>query len=143
MIRDIEHFALSVSNMENSLKFYRDLLGMKKVFEIKLSDDKIGRITGMKGAKCKIVHLKLDSCFLELFQYYEPVGKKISHRRRQCDYGFIHLGFNVTEIHKHVEELKKYGVEFLGELVEIAPGRWVVYFRGPDGEVCEFRQQAE
>jgi len=143
MIRSLEHFALSVSSLKRSLSFYRDLLGMKVVFEVEFSNDKIERITGIKGARCKVVHLKLGSSFLELFQYYHPIGRKIPHYHRQCDYGFIHLGFNVTEIHKHIEELKKQGVEFLGELVEIRPGTWVVYFYGPDGEVCEFRQLPE
>ncbi len=144
MIQELSHFALSVSNMERSLSFYRDLFGMKVVFEMEFSDDKIGRITGIKGAKCKVVHLRLDSSpVLELFHYYHPAGKKIAPEHRQCDHGFIHLGFDVTEIHKHIEKMKEQGVEFLGELVEVRPGVLVAYFRGPDGEVCELRQLPE
>ncbi len=62
---------------------------------------------------------------------------------RQCDIGFSHIGFEVNDIHRHIKELKEMGVEMLGETVEFRPGVWVAYFRGPDGEVVEFRQQAE
>ncbi len=51
--------------------------------------------------------------------------------------------FRVTDIHKHIEQLKKRRIELLGKEVEIRPGAWVVYFRGPDGEVCEFREFPE
>ncbi|MCK4417750.1 MAG: VOC family protein [Candidatus Latescibacteria bacterium] len=140
MIHSLEHVALSVSDMERSLTFYRDFLGMKVVLEVDFSDDRIERITGMPGAKCKVVHLELGNGILELFHYYNPIGKKIPPERRQCDNGFIHIGFRVTDIHEHIQQLKKRGIELLGEPTEIRPGAWVVYFRGPDGEVCEFRQ---
>jgi catechol 2,3-dioxygenase-like lactoylglutathione lyase family enzyme len=110
------------------------------VFEVDFSDDRIERITGIAGARCKVVHLKLGGSILELFQYYSPVGGRIPRDRLQCDNGFTHIGFGVTDIRKHVRELEERGVELLGELVEVRPGAWVVYFRGPDGEVCEFRQ---
>jgi len=42
MIRNLGHIALSVSNMERSLEFYRDFLGMKVVMELDVSDERIG-----------------------------------------------------------------------------------------------------
>ena len=143
MVCGLEHFALSVSDLERSLTFYRDFIGMKVVLEVDFSDDRIGRIIGVPGAKCRVVHLKLGDAVLELFQYYHPLGKKIASEHRQCDNGFIHIGFKVTDIHKHIGQLKKRDIELLGESVEIRPGTWVVYFRGPDDEVCEFRQEKE
>lgn len=140
MIRKLEHIALGVSDINRSLKFYRDLLGMKVVFETDLSDDKIGRINGIIGSKCKITHLQIGETILELIHYYALPIDKFSINSSQCNRGFIHIGFNVTDIHTHVKELKEKGIEFLGELVELRPGTWCAYFRGPDGEVCELRQ---
>ena len=140
MIHCLEHFALSVSDMERSLAFYRDFVGMKVVLEVDFSDDRIERITGIPEAKCRVVHLELGGAILELFQYYNPPGRRIPSEQRQCDNGFTHIGFRVTDIHAHIEQLKERGMKFLGEPVEIRPEVWVVYFRGPDGEVCEFRQ---
>ena len=141
MIKSLGHVALSVSDMDRSLAFYRDLLGMKVLMELDVSDERIGNVIGVPGAKCRIVHLTLGDAMLELFQYSEPVGRNAARSLRQYDHGLSHIGFEVNDFHRHVEELKERNVEFLGEPVEFRPGVWVVYFRGPDGEVCEFRQQ--
>ena len=47
----------------------------------------------------------------------------------------------VKGLHNHITELKKHNIKFLGEPLEFRPGVWTAYFRGPDGEACEFRQQ--
>lgn len=143
MIHTLEHVGLSVSDMNRSLKFYRDLLGMKLVMDIDASDDRIGRVVGMPGAKCRIVHLKLGDAVLELFEYSEPAGHNLANTIRQCDHALTHIGFEVDDFHRHVEELKTKNVQFLGEPVEFRPNVWILYFRGPDGEVCEFRQQSK
>lgn len=140
MINGLEHVGLSVSNMERSLAFYRDFIGMKVILEVDFSDERMERIIGIRGAKCKIVHLKLGDTILELFQYYNPVGEPVSPKQRQCDNGLTHIGFSVTDINVHVRQLKERGAKLLGELTEVRPGAWVLYFYGPDGEVCEFRQ---
>lgn len=143
MILGLGHVALGVADMERSLEFYRDFLGMEVVMELNVDDDRIGKVTGIPGARCKIVHLKKSGVVLELFHYYEPRGKNKARTLKQTDHGFIHIGFEVSDFHGHVEELRKRNVEFLGEPVEFRPNVWVVYFRGPDGEVCELRQLPE
>ena len=141
MITNLEHTALSVANMEQSLRFYRDLLGFKVIRTIELrSDAKLGIIAGLPGARARIVHLKFGDAMFELFEYVEPRGKPIPTNRCQADHGLIHLGFKSDDACADYKRLKARGVEFLSEPVEFRPGVWVVYFRGPDGEVCELRQ---
>ena len=138
MFQRIEHTALSVSDMERSVAFYRDLIGMQVAFEVDFSDSLLGAVNGLTGCKAKVVHLKLGETVLELFQYRQPQGLPLE--RRQCDVGYIHVGFRVTDIHRHYAEMKAQGVRFLSEPVEVRPGTSIVYFQGPDGEVCEMRQ---
>ena len=140
MIKSLGHVALGVADMERSLEFYRDFLGMEVIMELDVDDGRIGKVIGLPGAKCKIVHLKKGETVLELFHYYDPTGENKALSMSQCDHGFIHIGFEVNDFHAHVEELRKRDVEFLGEPMEFRPGVWILYFRGPDGEVCEFRQ---
>jgi catechol 2,3-dioxygenase-like lactoylglutathione lyase family enzyme len=140
MIRSLDHVGLGVADMERSLRFYRDQLGMEIVMDLDISDDRIGRVIGIPGAKCRIVHLKLEIAVLELFCYTHPSGINSARTTRQCDQGLIHIGFQVTDFHRHVAELREKGIVFLGEPVEFRPNVWVLYFQGPDGEVCEFRQ---
>jgi len=140
MYKSLGHVALGVSSMERSLQFYRDLIGMKVMLEIDVQDDRIARLVGVPGAKCKIAHLQLGDAMLELFEYTAPPGTNYAQKVNQYDHGLIHLGFEVNDFHNHVAALKQKGFSFLGEPVEFRPNVWVVYFRGPDGEVCELRQ---
>ena len=143
LIKCLSHVAVCVSDIERSLEFYAELLGMKVTMDLDIADDRIGRVIGLPGARCRIVHLKLGETVLELFHYAFPLGENIADHMRQCDHGFTHIGFEVDDFHEQLERLKKAKVNFLGEPVEFRPGVWVVYFQGPDGEVCEFRQQPE
>ncbi|HBR19021.1 MAG: hypothetical protein UV78_C0002G0027 [Parcubacteria group bacterium GW2011_GWA2_43_17] len=141
MIQSLGHVGLGVSNLEQSLKFYRDVIGMEVLMELTITDDRIARVIGIPGAQSRIVHLKLGDGILELFEYSNPRGVNKAKDIRQCDCGLIHIGFEVNEFHKHVARFKEIGLEFLGEPVEFRPDVWVVYLRGPDGEVIELRQR--
>ena len=137
MIFSLGHVGLSVSNMQRSLEFYRDLMGMEVVMELDVSDERMGRVIGLAAAKCRITHLRLGESVLELFEYSEPRGHNVARSLRQCDQGITHMGFECSDFHQHVEKLRQHNVEFLGEPVEFRPNVWVLYFLGPDGEVCE------
>lgn len=141
MITKLEHTALSVADMERSLRFYRDILGFEVVRIIEPRfDAKLGAIAGMPGSKARIVHLKFGEAMLELFEYVKPRGRPIPADHRQADHGLIHLGFKSDDARADFARLKDQGVEFISVPVEFRPGVWVVYFRGPDGEACELRQ---
>ena len=143
MIKSLGHVGLGVSNIKKSLKFYRDFLDMKVLMELNITDDRIGRVIGVKDAACKIAHLQLGNTVLELFEYSSPEGKNIAGNTNQYDHGIIHIGFEVDDFHTHIEQLKSRNIQFLGQPVEFRPGVWVAYFYGPDGEVIEFRQHGD
>lgn len=77
---------------------------------------------------------------LELFEYEQPVGKKIGPDRKQADIGFTHIGFSTDDVRADYERLKAHGVRFVSKPIEFRPNVWLFYFYGPDGEVCELRQ---
>lgn len=141
MITRLEHAALSVSDLDRSVAFYRDLLGFELIRIIEPRDDAmLGTIAGLPNARARIAHLDLGGRMLELFEYVEPRGVPLPSDKPQCDIGCIHIGLSSNDALRDCAQLKEQGVEFLSEPVEFRPGVWVVYFRGPDGEVCELRQ---
>ncbi|MHB0998443.1 MAG: VOC family protein [Armatimonadota bacterium] len=141
MIEKLEHVGLSVADMERSLAFYRDTLGMEVVMDLDFQpESKLGEIVGMAGASARVVHLRCGETILELFEYRNPRGRLISDDRQQADHGFVHIGLKVTEIHELYDSLLNMGIRFLSPPVELRPGAWIAYFKGPDGEVCELRQ---
>jgi len=143
MIKSLGHVGLGVTNMQKSLEFYRDFMGMKVLMELDIDDDRIGRVIGVKDAACKIVHLELGDAMLELFEYKNPKGHNKAKTMNQYDQGLIHIGFEVDDFHTLLKQLKQRNIKLLGEPVEFRPDVWVAYFYGPDGEVCEIRQRPE
>ena len=77
---------------------------------------------------------------LELFEYVRPRGTALPPERPQCDIGWIHAGLRSDDVRADCRRLREMGVVFLSDPVEFRPGVWVVYFQGPDGEMCELRQ---
>ncbi|TVQ21030.1 MAG: hypothetical protein EA382_14180 [Spirochaetaceae bacterium] len=141
MILRLEHAGLSVADLERSIAFYRDYLGMRVIRVIESGPEMpLGTIVGMPHATARIAHLELDGMMLELFEYTSPRGREIPEDRRQADHGLVHVGFTSTDTRADYAVLREKGVAFLSEPVEYRPNVWVVYFRGPDGEVCELRQ---
>ena len=135
------HVGLGVKDISRSLRFYQGLLGMELLMELDINDDRIARVIGTPEAKCKIAHLKMGDGVLELFEYYNPVGRNYARDIKQYDQGLIHIGFEIEDFHKCVSELKEQNVEFIGEPVEFRKDVWVAYFKGPDGEACEIRER--
>jgi len=144
MIQRFGHTALSVANLERSLAFYRDRLGLE-VLRVLDPDPALplGEVVGMPGAQARIGHLMLGEVMVELFEYQTPAGEPIAPSRRQADHGWIHIGLRSDDVRGDCARLKKHGVEFLSEPVEFRPHVWIVYFYGPDGEVIELRETPE
>jgi catechol 2,3-dioxygenase-like lactoylglutathione lyase family enzyme len=141
MIKGMEHTALSVQDLDRSIAFYQDRMGMTLERIIESGPEMgLGDIVGIPGCSARIAHLSSGAFMLELFEYTDPRGKRVPTDRTQADHGFSHIGFTSTDARADYASLKQHGVEFLGEPVEYRPGVWVVYFYGPDHEVCELRQ---
>lgn len=141
MIQRLEHAAVSVADLDRAIAFYRDLLGFAVIRVIEpRNDSMLSTIAGLPNAKARIAHLELGGAMLELFEYVVPRGRPLPPDRTQSDIGWVHLGLSSDDVPADYDWLKRRGVEFLSEPVEFRPGVWVVYFRGPDGEVCELRQ---
>ena len=141
MITKLEHMALSVADMQRSLEFYRDLLGLELVRELDCGpNSQLGTVVGLPKCCAKIAHLICGETMLELFEYTDPRGNPLPPDHRQADQGLVHLGFQSNDTRGDYERLKSADVHFISEPVEFRPGVWIVYFHGPDGEVCELRE---
>lgn len=139
MFTRADHVALSVKDMEHVIAFYRDVIGMEKVFDREFAEP-MARLIGVPGARARVVHMKLGDSVVELFDYGHPKGRDPRPGARQCDFGLTHIGFIVEDFWGTCRHLQDRGVAFLGEPVEIRPGVFVAYFCGAESEVCEIRE---
>jgi catechol 2,3-dioxygenase-like lactoylglutathione lyase family enzyme len=139
MIQRADHVAMSVKDMDKVVAFYRDVIGMEKVFD-RTFDEAMGRIIGVPGTQVRVVHMRLNGSVIELFDYAHPKGREPEREPQQSDFGLTHIGFIVEDFWATYQHLVDHGVRFLGEPVEIREGVHVAYFRGAEYEVCEIRE---
>ena len=141
----VEHFGFTVSNMERSLRFYRDLLGME-VFHDRVEEraEYAETITGIPGARFHIVHLVLKGAHLELIEYLNTKGGE-DLPPRPCDVGSGHLCFLVSDIWAAYRWFSEKGVKFVSAPVKKEAGPytqgWGVYFFDPDGIPLEMTER--
>jgi len=122
------HIGVTVSDIEKSIAFYKDVLFMELVHQNTLDDD---------AGVIKLAFLQKGDLVIELYQM--PVWDST-----RGDGVIDHIAFKVDDIEKVSEALKANGIEF--EQKEIVFGdimdngaRWIL-FRGPDGEHLELNQ---
>ena len=139
MFKRVDHVGISVKDMEKVIAFYRDVIGMEKVFDREF-DKPMAKLIGAERVQVRIVHMKLDDSVVELFDYRHPQGRDPLPNPQQSDYGLIHIGFIVEDFWTTYRNLVDKGVTFLGEPIEIRPGVFVGYFYGAEYEVCEIRE---
>jgi catechol 2,3-dioxygenase-like lactoylglutathione lyase family enzyme len=142
MITSVNHTSFTVSDLDRSISFYRDLLGMELISLAGRDPGFVERITGIPGADVKIAYLQAPGHRLELIQYFRPPGKRLDLRTNNV--GCAHLGFNVDDLPRMYAELKAKGVHFKSEPQEVPAGpnkgTKAVYFMDPDGIPLELLQ---
>ncbi|MCL5018853.1 MAG: iron-containing alcohol dehydrogenase [Candidatus Pacearchaeota archaeon] len=78
MITSVNHLSFTVADVEKSVEFYKNLLGLDLM---NLSERDIAfseKVTGIPGAHLKIAYLNGNNCSIELIQYLSPRGEKIN-----------------------------------------------------------------
>ncbi len=135
-----EHVGLVVSDIERSIRFYCDFLGLKLRSKPRVAGGPgtaTGTITGFRDASIKIAEVELnENCYLELHQWLFPEGKKDLNIQR-CDVGSAHVSFIVDDVMKTYNELVAKGVRFVNPPVKPSAATSGIvaasYFLDPDG----------
>jgi len=138
-VKSIHHTSFTVSDIQRSITFYRDILGMKVLWDSVQAGVRYGgpvsdQITGCPGTEQHIVFLGLGESFLELVEY-TPTGKPLESNK-PSDTGSSHLCFKTDDIHALYKKLLENKAT-----VHCTPqegiSQWIMYFRDPDGIILE------
>lgn len=146
MVTGIHHTSLVVSDMERSLKFYRDLLGLRVAIDTVMSGEMLDREVALKGARVRVVELSYGGPmpYLELLQYYAPPGKPFPCDARCCDVGMPHVAFIVPDLEGVYGRLSQQGIKFTSPPQYVDAGDFkgcrTAYCYDPDGIVVELWQ---
>jgi catechol 2,3-dioxygenase-like lactoylglutathione lyase family enzyme len=146
MTPGIHHTGYTVSDLDRSLGFYRDLLGMEVLATQEKAGGYLAAIVGYPDAHVRMAHLRMPGSehVVELFQYLAPAGAA-PERIEPRDVGTAHLCFRVNDLPAEYARLREAGVDsFVSEPVAIDTGintgGFGLYLRDPDGIVIELFQ---
>jgi catechol 2,3-dioxygenase-like lactoylglutathione lyase family enzyme len=144
----LHHTGYTVDDLDRSLGFYRDLLGMEVVMTQEKSGGYLARIVGYPDTHVRMAHLRAPGSdhVLELFEYLAPEGAS-ARPREPRDSGTAHLCLVVEDLQGVYERLVQAGVDsFVSPPVEVDTGAnrggAAVYLRDPDGIPVELFQPA-
>ena len=146
MLIDTWHFSFTVADIDRSVKFYRDVLGMELVHEQEQSNPYTRKFVGYPDAHLKVAQLRIkgrqpgrSGHLLELVEYVAPKGQKVDTRTPNP--GTAHLDFEVDDIQAESRRRVERGVRFRSEPVAIEAGinkgGYTVYFLDPDDITLE------
>ena len=141
------HTGFVVRDMERSLRFYRDLLGMKVERDAVVDGEWISQVVGYPNVKLRLVFVGLgdERHSVELLQYINPPSRQDGPAERSA-VGASHLGIIVDDLEALYQDLAAKEVKFVSPpLFRDAAYPWArgaCYLSDPDGNWLEFVERA-
>ena len=139
------HGGITVEDMDESLKFYRDGLELETHFDVINGADYLKRMLALPFSEIRIVYLRIpNSGFIELLEYRGL--ERRSAAAPPNDFGGGHLCLYVDDIDVLVERMHGLGYSSRSpEAVDVVAGpnlgAKVVYLIDPDGYHVELFQK--
>ncbi|MGM0651358.1 MAG: methylmalonyl-CoA epimerase [Bacillota bacterium] len=131
MFEKIDHVGIAVSDLEKSIAFYKDQLGLDfKGTEV------------VEEQKVKVAFLPVGESKLELLQSTDPEGPVGKFVKKKGE-GVHHLSFRVSNIEEKLRKLKEQGVALIDEAPRYGAGGAKIAFLHPKStggvlvELCE------
>jgi len=126
-IKKFEHVGVMVKDLETSLEFYQNILGLDLLDQFNASPEVVLAFLGDKNS---------GQVYIEL----------VSGRTDDsADDGKVnHIAFTVDNIDEEVDRLRSLNVAFFqDEILEIKGKSRYIFFKGPDGEKLELFEPAK
>ncbi len=153
---DVRRLTILVRDMENSLKLYRDVIGLQVNYDQRLTVSGVALPAGVPGNKVRLVLLNGNDPFIGwigLMQYFEPALPAPDPYPKRLEAGGHVLILNTDNAAKRCDMARTVpGVTFTAEVREqIYPGRnggadihvMGCNFFDPDGTLIEMNQIVE
>ena len=138
-IQRLTHMGICVSDLERSLRFYRDLLGCKEVGRLALEGQPTATLNGWPDVKVRAVYLERDGWRLELMEFAVPGPIGPNGPRPMNQLGLTHLSFLVSDLDGVLAKLRALGATVLDatRLDGRGKGPSAIFVTDPDGSRIE------
>ena len=150
MIRGAWHVSFTVRDLDRSVAWYVDVLGLEYVRGQEQVNAYTRRLVGFADAHLKVAQLRIPGAalshsqhHLELVEYVAPQGHALDLATNNT--GVAHLAFEVDDILAMHDQLRERGVRFKSEAPNaitegVNRGGYSIYFLDPDGITLELVQ---
>lgn len=131
MIKKIDHIGIAVKDINEAIKLYEGLLGLKAA-DTEVVDEQ----------KVKVAFLPTGDSEVELLQSTTPDGPIARYIEKNGE-GIQHIAFRVDNLEEKLEELKSKGVRLIDEKPRRGAGGAMIAFLHPKStfgtliELCE------
>jgi len=132
MIKKIDHVGIAVSDLEQQIKFYTDVLGLNCVGIEEVPDQKV-----------KIAIFPVGEVRIELVQ---PLSRNspIARFLEKKGEGIHHIAYQVTDLARNLLHLEKQQIQLIDSTPRIGAGGQKIAFLHPEStfgvliEMCEY-----
>lgn len=131
MIGKVDHIGIAVSNLDDAIKLYKDVLGLG-----------LHGIEEVEEQKVKVAFLPVGDTEIELLESTSPEGP-IARYIEAKGQGIQHIAFQVDNIETALEEMKLKGMRLIDEKPRYGAGGAKIAFLHPKStngvliELCE------
>ena len=146
MIKKLHHVCLSVSDIDRSTAFYRDIIGLTLLMQAEPCGEEMRALfNAPPGFKARSVVFAEG---LEISQFVSPTGRE-SLNLKPWDIGAVFLAFEVTEFDNTYSNLVQKGVNFISPPVTFQLPKpagntiRIVHLLGPDEERISLIESVE
>ncbi len=143
-VKAVGAVGFTVSDVDRSAEFFAKVLSFEKTSENEVFGPEYEHLTGVFGARARVVRMRLGGETIELTEYLAPKGRAIPADMRSNDKAFQHIAIIVSDMDKAYAWLRQNkvqhassGPQTLPEWNKGAAGIKAFYFRDPDGHFLE------
>jgi catechol 2,3-dioxygenase-like lactoylglutathione lyase family enzyme len=144
MVSAVEEIAMTVSDADRSLAFFRDVLGCVPESDAEVAGPEYEQLEGVFGARIRVVKCRLGEERLVLMEFLAPRGRPIPVDQRSQDGGFQHVAIVVRDMDAGYRWLREHKVRHVSTGPQTLPawnraaaGIRAFYFADPDGHTLE------
>ena len=131
-VKKIDHIGIAVKNLDETMKFYADALGLKTVATEVVEDQKV-----------RIAFIPVGDSEVELIESTSPDGPVAKFIESRGE-GLQHIAFRVDNIEEALQELKSKGIRLIDEKPRKGGGEAMIAFVHPkatNGVLVEITQR--
>ncbi|MCL6609963.1 MAG: methylmalonyl-CoA epimerase [Peptococcaceae bacterium] len=131
MVRKIDHIGIAVRNLNEAVKFYEGVLGLK-----------VAEIEEVPDQKVRVAFIPTGDSEVELLESTSPDGP-IARFIEKNGEGIQHIAFRVDNLEEKLADLKSKGVRLIDEKPRRGAGGAMIAFLHPKStfgtlvEICE------